>query len=322
MSATIDAGKGGCGVPGFDDAELEHLRRVATAIAGGVLRSRAAAAECAAISMEQFIETHRSGEIRNNEAWIATTAKRRAIDQIRREVSERAALAEVAASSAVVGYGSDDPADVVISNDRVERLLGLIEDFEEPRRSVMKLRAQGFSADEIAELLGLTNRSVRTHFYRARAILRERWSVGVAALFGWRASTRGASHRRIVIAASLTTVSALALTPWLGTLDTPGTAIAQPCTNCLTGVAETQVERKPKTHPTGVEPSLASRPTASPASSRVVHTVRVGRTGHSAAVITVLDDDEPPEEPVALLKWCVAHFSLNLQHLICDPRAD
>ena len=56
-----------------------------------------------------------------------------------------------------VGYGSESPEDILIGNEAKERFYASLND---RNRQICELKEQGFSSEEIAEMLGITVRAV------------------------------------------------------------------------------------------------------------------------------------------------------------------
>lgn len=70
----------------------------------------------------------------------------------------------------------DDPQHEVVSRDHTQRATAEILEpvTGETNRTILRLRAEGFGVDEIAELLGLDYKAVESRIYRARKTIRAR----------------------------------------------------------------------------------------------------------------------------------------------------
>lgn len=79
-------------------------------------------------------------------------------------------------NSIVLLPSPDDPEHEVVSHDHNQRATAeILEPVSgETNKTILRLRAEGFGVDEIAELLGLDYKAVESRIYRAREAIRAR----------------------------------------------------------------------------------------------------------------------------------------------------
>jgi RNA polymerase sigma-70 factor, ECF subfamily len=105
-------------------------------------------------------------------AWLATAARRRAIDALRRRRAEDALPEEVADRRAAAAPGATAEA-----HEALEALRSLPEAY----RETLALRlVDGLSGPEIARKTGLTPGSVRVNLHRGMALLRAKLDGGTS----------------------------------------------------------------------------------------------------------------------------------------------
>jgi RNA polymerase sigma-70 factor (ECF subfamily) len=131
------------------------------------LHNAAAAEE---VAQDVFLELHRRFEKLESDAhitfWLRRVTSHRSIDYARRNRRQPVALEDVAEPSIF-----DQPADVLLNR----RLQNLVASLPENPRMVMVLRFQeGLTPEEIAHVLGMPARTVKSHLQRSLAMLREK----------------------------------------------------------------------------------------------------------------------------------------------------
>lgn len=65
-------------------------------------------------------------------------------------------------------YITDSPLDSLITKERLERVMKIIDSLDEKSRTTVKMRADGHSYKEIAQKLGIAETSARTLEFRAK----------------------------------------------------------------------------------------------------------------------------------------------------------
>jgi RNA polymerase sigma-70 factor, ECF subfamily len=107
-----------------------------------------------------------SERVENPEAWLRRTVIRRSIDHLRREETKREHLDfdEVAFSLP----GSDDPAKQLGTLEAEARLQRALDSLPSKMRAAILLRMEGYEYTEVAEMLAVTESTVRNHVFQAR----------------------------------------------------------------------------------------------------------------------------------------------------------
>jgi len=109
--------------------------------------------------------------IRRLDRWLSGVARLRALRFHRSTANQRTRESQYARPD--VAPAADEELG---QNETLRFLLGLIEELEEPYRTVLQLRyLDGLSMTELAERRGITTATVRTQLHRARMQLKGRW---------------------------------------------------------------------------------------------------------------------------------------------------
>lgn len=152
--------------PEFADILREHQRMVFS-IALHYMRDRSAAEE---VAQDVFLQLHRhfdSIDLGRVVFWLRRVTSNRAIDYVRK----RRLRATVALEDAPEPRSNDAQADLLLNR----RLQALVATLPEKPRMVMVLRYQeDVMPEEIAQILGMPVRTVKSHLQRSLAMLREK----------------------------------------------------------------------------------------------------------------------------------------------------
>lgn len=151
----------------FADA-LRANQAMVFSIAYHFLHDRSAAEE---VAQEVFLQLHRYFESLESDAhvtyWLRRVASNRCVDYARKRKSQIAVPLEDVAEPAV----RDEHGDPLL-NERLRRLLATL---PEKARAVMILRYQEeIMPDEIARMLEMPVRTVKSHLQRSLAMLRDK----------------------------------------------------------------------------------------------------------------------------------------------------
>jgi RNA polymerase sigma-70 factor (ECF subfamily) len=139
-----------------------------------LLQDGAAAEDVFQQTWVRVMEKLRQYDSRGNfEAWLFTTARNLAIDQLRKRRDARLDAPDTFRSHA------PDPLDQVIGVERGEKLAAAIAKLPAIHREVLALRfEEEMKLDEIAEIVGIPLSTVKSRLHRAleglRAVLEER----------------------------------------------------------------------------------------------------------------------------------------------------
>lgn len=118
-----------------------------------------------------------SEQIRDiSSSYMYRTAVSAALDLLRRRRSGRseAVEPEELQRRADATMTSTGPADDLAESELAEQIAAAVDTIAPSRRPVVRMHLQGYSRDEIAELLGWTEAKTRNLLYRGLADLRER----------------------------------------------------------------------------------------------------------------------------------------------------
>jgi hypothetical protein len=171
---------------------------------------------------------------------------------------------------------------------------------------------------QIAERLGVTERAVRSHLFRARQVMRSALAKTVAVLLGLVAAVR----RGLVAAGSVATVAAALVLFAVA----PGQA-SGPTTGASPIVISEQAGSLPTALVQIVPPMTASPPTAW-SSPGLAHSVakrrpaqptvaRVDGPAHANVWVTAGDSGTHENGPVAQVVACAEHVTVTRQHVGC-----
>jgi RNA polymerase sigma-70 factor, ECF subfamily len=112
--------------------------------------------------LKLFDQLSQKAVIPNPRSWLYRVAHNLAIDQIRR-VNRRESLVQEWLSDGQSGVNPDSVEESLIQRQRIERSLGMLNERE---RDCLMLRAEGLSYSEIAEVLGISSKSVSVYLAR------------------------------------------------------------------------------------------------------------------------------------------------------------
>ncbi len=112
-------------------------------------------------------------EIDNKQAWCMTVTRNLSIDKLRKNKKSKGDL-DISEC-----YGISDksatPDEVIVRNDQMRKLKGLIDGLSENQKNVIHLRdVDGYSYKEISEITGLTLDQVKINLHRGRKNLRDK----------------------------------------------------------------------------------------------------------------------------------------------------
>jgi RNA polymerase sigma-70 factor, ECF subfamily len=128
------------------------------------------------VVQETFLKLHRNGawkEVREERAFLASTAWRLALDKKRAQAKGNSLRVEVEQFDALRGVGPD-PEQSAMAEDAISRLHCLMDALPEDLRQPLALSAlEELNSREIAEVLGVKEGTVRTRLMRARQLLKE-----------------------------------------------------------------------------------------------------------------------------------------------------
>lgn len=158
----------------FEELVRRHQRRV-FAVAGGILRRREDVED---IAQQAFVKAYFSlkrfdqraafstwlYKITVNECWDMLRKKKVRPLVYESDLSEEQAR-QVIASEEKVNTGPD-ASERLVARQQVERLLGVLD--ERDRLMLILKEVEGFSIEEIAEILGLNANTVKVRLFRAR----------------------------------------------------------------------------------------------------------------------------------------------------------
>lgn len=127
------------------------------------------------ITQETFIAAYRNYESfdgANEKAWICRIASNKCIDY-KREAARRMVPTADDEMPEISTASSNEPLDAAVCNDLLERLKTVCELLPEPyREAAVGYFIEGHTAKEIAERRGTELKTVQTHIYRARQMLK------------------------------------------------------------------------------------------------------------------------------------------------------
>jgi RNA polymerase sigma-70 factor (ECF subfamily) len=158
----------------FEELIRRHQRRV-FAVAGGILRKREDVED---IAQQAFVKAYFSLKRFDQRAafstWLYKITVNECWDMLRkkkvRPLVYESDLSEEQARQVVVSEQKVNPAPDVSerleSRERVDQLLGVLD--ERDRMMLVLKEVEGFSIEEIAEILGLNANTVKVRLFRAR----------------------------------------------------------------------------------------------------------------------------------------------------------
>jgi len=163
----------------FEALVVRHQSRV-FAVAGGILRNREDVEDIAQqVFLKAYFSLKRFDQRAAFSTWLYKITVNECWDLLRKrkvrplvlevDLSEEQARQYQAAEQ--LSDGRPDASEQLASRERIEQLLGCL---EERDRSMLVLKeVQGFSVDEIAELLEINANTVKVRLFRARQRIAE-----------------------------------------------------------------------------------------------------------------------------------------------------
>jgi RNA polymerase sigma-70 factor (ECF subfamily) len=162
-------------------AVVEAYQKRACWVAYGLLGNYETARE---IAQEAFLRVfralHRFDTNRSFYTWLYQIVVNLCIDHMRKEGSAKKFslndIGEPMSSGVRVGNAVASPDASVEKKELRERVHEVLEQLPPPYRTVLSLRdIQGLELDEIAEIVGSNNATVRWRLFQARKIFRQIW---------------------------------------------------------------------------------------------------------------------------------------------------
>lgn len=125
------------------------------------------------LAQEAFVKLYTRGSFPDEpEAWLITVAMN-LFRNVKSKRARRRRLLTVARAEAVLADPPPPPGQAVVSTESRERVRAAIDQLPERERSMLLLRAEGYSYREIAAALALHEASVGTLLARAKRTFRE-----------------------------------------------------------------------------------------------------------------------------------------------------
>ena len=164
----------------FEELVKRHQNRV-FAVAGGILRSREDVEDIAQqVFLKAYFSIKRFDQRAAFSTWLYKITVNECWDLLRkrkvRPLVVEAELSEEQAqqyqSSSEQADGRPDTSEQLAAREQVENLIGCL---EERDRSMLVLKeVEGFSVEEIAEIMGINANTVKVRLFRARRKITER----------------------------------------------------------------------------------------------------------------------------------------------------
>ena len=164
----------------FEELVKRHQNRV-FAVAGGILRSREDVEDIAQqVFLKAYFSIKRFDQRAAFSTWLYKITVNECWDLLRkrkvRPLVVEAELSEEQAqeyqSSSEQGDGRPDTSEQLAAREQVENLISCL---EERDRSMLVLKeVEGFSVEEIAEIMGINANTVKVRLFRARKKITER----------------------------------------------------------------------------------------------------------------------------------------------------
>lgn len=130
-------------------------------------------AEAEDVSQETYVRAHRAfGTLRDDGAalaWIGRIAHHTAVDHLRVRIRQRR-VEDIADDAA----RASRPDDLALSAERRAFVHEALRALPEPHRRVLELQAEGLTAAQIAQHLGIAVGTVESRLHRARRSLKQR----------------------------------------------------------------------------------------------------------------------------------------------------
>lgn len=288
--------------------------------------SLADAEDCAAEALAALIEPGIPAHVRDERAWLITIAKRRAVDLLRQR--ERQGRRQDRLVQCTQHRVMADVAQSVTSEAGAEWLLRQAK-HQLPATSyaVVQAMANGQDAEEAAEQLGLTRRSVESHLHRARKVLRPLATSALVAISWLVAGVRRRAPAAGSLAAAAIAVTAVllpAVDPVPDRESDPALRYSEASDEPLPRRTTTMTPSKPRP-PGPVGRSQESRTVAvAPPSSPAGTPAETSKTlaevqplPDQRSVKIVEEDRGGPSDPVGGTLKCVSEVEVSLEHIGC-----
>jgi len=141
-------------------------------------------AEAEDLVQEIFLQVFRKLESFRGEssfsAWLYRLSYNRCLDRRRQARWKHPHVSESALEGLTDPRRHADPVEVTAHNERRQQLLALVDDLPDLQRSVILLHYWlGLSVCDLAGLLDVRPGTVKSHLFRARQTLSNRWTKGV-----------------------------------------------------------------------------------------------------------------------------------------------
>lgn len=278
------------------------------------LGSREDAEDCAATALLGVVQRGGLENVENNEAWMVSIAKRRAVDVLRARVREQGRAVRLAAEHEIEAA---DVAELIV--ERAEaRWLKETADSAVPEKTSQLVHAltEGMSISEAAAHLGMTKRAAESHLHRARIALRAVWAASLA-LIGWACAllrkAAPTAPQIAVAAVAAVTLGTLGPQPPAGGSSPPGASKAV----VADGTSHTPAEARPSKPVTRAAPAEARRQAAPPPAAPRPDP-RPRRVGTRRAGLDVVEEQrEGPTDPVGIVLHCLTNAEVTTAHVGC-----
>lgn len=287
-------------------AELHAARSTAERACRRTLRSGHAAEDCVSEAIAHALsDPSRLDGVSNVAGWLVTVSRRRAIDALRDEMRVRRSQESLLAATCHV---TTDPADDVADRHEAAWLVASASSSMPPTTwSVMELRSEGASVNDVASSLGLTVRSVESHLLRARRYFKQLLVAAGSAIVFLR---RAAARAPVAVSLAAATI-VLCLPP--GRFASPAPALA------MTPQPVVQRAVVVTAHPAKVVRARSGASLARPAAMSGIHTGRrPTQVVANTPVVTVTKEDRGgTTAPVAGTLKCVSEFRIEIRYIGC-----
>ena len=281
------------------------------------------ARDCASEAIVQYLQ-HAPEDVHNLEAFLVTIAKRRAIDHARARTRARARDArfagELALSAPDVAEDIAARAEALWADAQARELLA-------PHvYELLQLVADGVPLPEVAQRLGLTERSVQSHLLRARRVVRAALARTLAALGACGAAIRRWSGPAGASASAVTAALVLAIA-----VSEPAAPAPSPSSPSFTLMPTTTLSSDPVTNASRSvhhETSLLHTATVTPpigrsSGGRTQQSVVDVQTPLIGAEVQDRDDGQQSANVVERLQHCLQYLRIELHYQGCEaPSAD
>ena len=296
--------------------ELAQARPLAEAACRAILGNAEDAEDCVSQAIEAALAS--PIELNDARAWLLTVSRRRAIDLLRRRQLERRRppCAAPAASDAECHY------DEILDTHEARWLGQQVHRLPRTTCRVFKRFVEGDSVVDIAQVTGLSKRSVESHLLRARRQLKTAW----ARTLGWTLTgliaLRRLCHHGSTETAQMASFALVGAIVFAGVSAGPDDSRGARAVISLTSRAATPLlrARAPQTHPWERQ---GHRP-PSPPPPHSGHGARRARVAPSVTVVTPVSRSSVSEkdrgggsDPVSTVTGCLDNFEVSDAHIGC-----